>query len=126
MATVTLDTVTLSLASSPATMLFLDVPALEDTDSLIGEVRAYANGRTRSITKPGSTRTIPLAPDWVSAADIVTLKSWRGQTVLLRDPFGRKVWGVFYGVQVAERVIVGTGASTVSFTITEITYTEAV
>ena len=67
---------------------------------------------------------IPLAPDWVTGADIATLKSWRGRTVLMRDSYGRKMWGVFYGVEIEEYLI--SSASKVSIVLTEVSFSEVV
>ena len=125
MASVALDTVWLSLASDLTQSLQLEVSSLSDDDVVFGEVRRYAGGRDRSIVRKGRRRTFELSFDAVgNRAQIATLRGWTGLVVLLRDPFGRKAYCVFYGSPLSERIPVD--MPEVSLTLSEVTVSEAV
>lgn len=125
MASVALDTVILSLASDLTQMIPLDVSSLSEDDGVAGETRIYANGRVRSITRAGRRRTVPITFDLVQdRATLGRLRTWIGKTVLARDPYGRKLYGVFHGLSVTERIPVD--VVEVSLTLAEISYSEAV
>jgi hypothetical protein len=123
-ASVALDTVHLALASDLAMQLLLDVPGIEDDDQGFGEVRTYAGGRRRSVSRTGNARTISLAPDWMARAEVAQLRTWLGRVVLYRDPTGRKVYGVFHALSSSPYIV--NDMERVSFTLTEVTYSEAV
>lgn len=125
MASVTVPTVLIAPADDLAAQIELDVSALSDEDGVMGEVRTYASGRRRSVSRVGRARSLPIAFDVVGQRDLLALiKSWCGLVVFVRDPRGRKVWGVYYSVTVKEAIVVD--KAEVSFTLTEITYDESV
>lgn len=125
MAVVNLDTVLLAAQSDLSVLLELEVSSLDEQDAQPGQVRTYANGRRRSVTRAGISRTINLTFDVVAdRASLDLLRSWRGQVVLFRDPRGRKVWGVFYEIEIDENVAVD--IAEVSLSLTELTVSEAV
>jgi len=124
MASVALDTVYLALVSNLTAPLLLDVPGIDDDDEGFGEVRSYANGRQRSISGAGGRRTIDLEPDWLTRAEVALLRSWKKQMVLYRDPTGRKIYGVFHRVRSSPYIL--NQMERVSFTLTEVTFSEAV
>lgn len=123
MASTDLETVHLALVTDLTTQLLLDVPAIEDDDEDFGEVRSYANGRQRSVSRAGNLRTIGLEPDWLTRDDVALLRSWKRQLVLYRDPTGRKVYGIFYKVRTSPYIL--NDMERVAFVITELTYSEA-
>lgn len=124
MATVALETVVVSLASDLTQALALDVPGLTDSQVWNGEVRPYANGVERSVTRAGGSRSVPLEPDWMTAEELETLESWATLPLLFRDPKGRKFYGVFFALD-AEPYIVNDMAK-VSFTVQRISLSEEV
>ncbi len=69
-----------------------------------GSVQAFAGGRFRSISTEGvgGKQTFMLRD--VSSADIETLKSWIGETVLVRDNRGRRMFGTYYVVGYSDRM----------------------
>lgn len=95
-----------------------------ETSALDGEVKIFASGRKRSFTSVGDRRDMKLTLRDISDADLETLRLWRGQTVLLRDHFGRKIFGTFYSVDVHDRKTIG--LYDVSLTVQEVSYTEGV
>lgn len=72
----------------------------DDTDesSIEGRVGTYSGGRRRAITQEGVAATWQITLVQVSYTDTETLRSWMGETVLVRDNRGRKVYGVVLAV----------------------------
>lgn len=125
MASVQLEGVMLAPVSDLSAAVMLDVSSLEEDDDLDGEVRTYAGGRRRSITRAGRPRSFTLQFDVVQDRPLLdTLRGWKGQPVLARDPYGRKVFGVYYRLPISERIPVD--VVTVQMVLTEITFSEAV
>lgn len=100
MATVTLDRVYLHLASSLATYLTFFTAGRSDQRSVQGGVRRYANGRLRSVVRTGTMQQLPLTLLKVTDANLVTLDSWQGTLLLLRDVRGRVLFGSYYSLNV--------------------------
>ena len=69
-----------------------------ESDDLDVQVRTYAGGRRRIISTPKDTRSTPLTLRRVSAADVETLRIWRGRVLLLRDEQGWRRWGTYAGL----------------------------
>ena len=125
MAAVSLETVLLAAVSDPSTTLSLDVNSRSETDSLVGQVRAYAGGRQRSVARAGARRTVPIKFDVIANRPLLaTLRSWKGVPVLYRDPRGRKLYAVFFDLTIEEHIAVE--IAKVSLTLSEITITEVV
>jgi hypothetical protein len=97
----------------------------KEQNTLDGSVRKYAGGRSRVITSAADTRTSTMTFRAVSAADLETLRSWRGRVLLLRDPQGWRRWGTFLGVDVT-RMYQVPPIYDVSLTFTDLTYVEGV
>ena len=122
---VTLSTVWINLASTLSNyQSFPLMSALEVDTNQPGEVRTYAGGRLRLVTTAGVARTATLTLPECSRDQINWLQSVVGQTVLVRDDRGRKIWGTFLSPKVSENQYNTTGD--VTLTINEITYVEAV
>lgn len=66
--------------------------------SNIGEVKQLAGERFRSVTVAGEAGTFSFVLLDVPAADVETLKTWKGQTVQVRDDRGRVFVGVYHNV----------------------------
>ena len=87
-----------------------------------GEVRRYAGGRFRSITAAGTRGQQTFRLRDVSQTDVDTLVSWIGQTVIVRDNRGRRMFGTFFSVPVTDRM--DTSYYEVTLTVFEVTYDE--
>lgn len=105
MASITLDTLFLHDATDLSAYVAFDADlvSLSERASHSGEVRTYAGGRQRLITRPGEPRTINVKFEYVSPSEQQALRDWIGVLLLLRDPRGRKVYGVFHEMDVSER-----------------------
>lgn len=69
-----------------------------------GEVRRLAGGRFRGIGTLGVRRTQQFTLRDVEQADLDLLESWIGQTVLVRDKRGRRMFGVYWEVSYNDRM----------------------
>ena len=117
---VTLSTVWINLASTLSNyQSFPQMSTLSVDTNQPGQVRTYAGGRLRLVTTAGVARTAAVTRDQIN-----WLQSVVGQTVLVRDDRGRKIWGTFLTPKVTENQHNGNGD--VTLTINEITYSEAV
>lgn len=102
MAGITLDRLYLHRADDLATYLAFYTSGRGDQRSLDGEVRAYANGRNRIITRAGTARSLPVTVRQATDADLDTLEEWRGELLMLRDHRGRLVYGTYFTLAVAD------------------------
>jgi hypothetical protein len=129
-----MTTVTLAFAATfitdPTTglsvQLFKTDRAEQDVASV--DVRIYAGGRRRIISTPARVRSSALTFQRVSAADVETLRAWRGRILLLRDFQGWRRFGTFIGIG-ASAIFRGPSAPplyTVSLTWLDSDYSEAV
>lgn len=125
MASVTLTTGWLHLAASLSTYVTFDVQTVSESANRPVEVKRYAAGRLRSVVQPGVGRSIEIAGMHAARATVDTLRTWVGETVMWRDPMGRKVVGVFANIEVEEVVGVHTRPN-ISLTLQETTWDEAV
>lgn len=67
------------------------------SDKVGGGVESgYASGRSRSFSTADDDTTFQGTLQGLSSADRDWLRSKRGKAVCVRDPLGRKVFGVFY------------------------------
>lgn len=87
-----------------------------------GETRRMAGGRFRAIGTIGVRRTQEFAIRDVSYDDVLTLELWIGQTVLVRDNRGRRMFGVYWSVPTTDRM--DPNYFDVSLNVTEVTYEE--
>jgi hypothetical protein len=125
MATVLLETVLLAPASDLSAGVELDVSAVGEQGGRRGDVRWRANGRRVAVTRAGQKVSIPLTFDVVAdRALLAKIRSWEGVLLLYRDPRGRKAWCVFWQPDIEENVAVD--VATVSLTLEELSYSEAV
>jgi hypothetical protein len=119
------DDVWLCDVTNPAVTVAAGSPEREQTANLDGDVRYYAGGRARVITSQRDARTYPLTLTQLTVADVDLLMLWRGRVVLARDGLGRRVFGTFFSVGVSDRYLVGGWRSTVTISLTEVTYDES-
>jgi hypothetical protein len=124
-ASVTLSTVWINLASTLSNYQSFDqMSALQVDTNQPGEVRTYAGGRLRLVTTAGVARTATITIQEATRDQINWLQTYVGQTVLVRDDRGRKIWGTFLTPKVTENQHNGNGDVTI--VVNEITYVEAV
>lgn len=95
-----------------------------DADQMIGEVREMANGRLRSVARVTSRRILDITAVQVNEEYVERLREMRGKTVLFRDVWGRKIYGVYFEIQV--RDYRDRSGQDVTFTLQQISYVEAV
>lgn len=69
-----------------------------------GEVKQLAGERFRSVSVAGERGTFSFVMLDVPAADVATLRLWKGQTVQVRDDRGRVFTGVYFKVNPVEVV----------------------
>lgn len=124
MASVTLDSAFLAPASDLSDVLTFGTNGRSDKPSTPGEFRSYANGRRRLITTAGRDRQLDVTAVFLTLADAERLLAMSGQVVLFRDAWGRRVFGAFLGASV--RDYTDRLHQDVTFTLTEVTYSEAV
>jgi hypothetical protein len=68
-----------------------------------GEVRGYAGGRQRSFSAAGESTIVPFVLRDVSFATLITIRSWAGQAVQMRDHRGQNWAGVYFATDVVDR-----------------------
>lgn len=122
----TIEDVWLTDVADPSVSVRAASPERSSEVELDGEVRFYAGGRRRVITSARDTAKYPLTLQWLTDAQVATLTGWRGRVLLLRDAFGRRVFGSYLALDVKDVYVDGGRASIVSLTFTELTYSDAV
>lgn len=126
MAEITLTDATFNLASDLTDELTVVLTGETDASRRPATTRRYSAGRVRAITRPGVKKELGLSFDLATRAQLDTLVGWVGQTVLYRDPLGRRMWGVFGEVQANEIPGVDGDSVNVNLTLSEITFDEVV
>lgn len=109
--------------SNLSDVLMLDLDAETVDVSSPVSVRRYAGGRDRVVSSPGQSSQLSVTGSYITRAEYQSLLELVGVTVLFRDIRGRVVYGVIGSVSGSEAV---TDYVTVSFTLTEITFSEVV
>lgn len=135
--TVLLDRVFVNLATDP-TQYFSCGSAGgiggggQRADTLVqqGEFRSYANNNTRLILGSTSTRTLTIAFRALTPAQVTMAESFVGKTVLIRDTYGRKMYGAYTVITQADIPLSGDANTTLltdlQVNFTQVTYNEAV
>lgn len=87
-----------------------------------GAVEKFAGGRFRSITVEGLAGQQTFKLRDVTYADLETLITWIGETVLIRDNRGRRMFGTYFDVPYVD----GNDANyyDVTLNVTQVTYNE--
>lgn len=98
MATVTLTRVYLHVADDlvDSEAFYSSQPG--DTRTLTGEVRPYAAGRLRIITRTLRRQTIPLTLIDVSDVQLAWLDEHMGHEMVYRDPRARLLGGAYFAI----------------------------
>ena len=87
-----------------------------------GGVEGFAGGRQRSISVEGLAGSQTFMLRDVTDDDIETLKDWVGETVLVRDNRGRRMFGAYFNVEYADRMT--PGLYDVTLVVNEVSYEE--
>lgn len=125
MATVTLGTVWLNLASDPSVSLSLPTMAtLTINTGQDGEVRRLANGRLRLVKRAGQARSASVDIEGATRTEVEWLEDHVGDLVCVRDDRGRKFFGVYMAVDADE--IRANDYANVSLALVEVTHSEVV
>ncbi len=120
MASVMLSGVYLAPVSDLADVLVLNAAvSLAGASGVRGEIRTYAGGVTRLITRAGSVKTATVEVKRASRTTREQLAEWAGVLLLLRDGRGRCIYGSFLSVDEGENA--GLPVCDLSLTFTEIT-----
>lgn len=124
MATVTLDRCWLSIAAAPSVSTSFFTTGRGDSRTTIGSVRVYANGRKRVVARAGSASTLTVTARNLTSAQVMLIDSWRGQIVLFRDLWGRRLFCSFFTVTVTDYQ--DRQGQDVALTLSEVDVVEAV
>lgn len=120
MASVTLTEIWLHDASDPDSYVRLPLQEIAEQSQSHVEVREFAGGVLRTITRPIRRVSYPVRLVQVPSATVETLRGWEGTTLMLRDVRGRLVFGVFAGLEVSDWR--GEGSHDVQFTFQTVTH----
>lgn len=83
---------------------FLTMNSLKATTETSVEVRRYANGRTRLVTRAGQPQSMQVSLPLLTRTQVRWLTERAGKVLLVRDPTGRRFYGVFSTPTFDERV----------------------
>lgn len=122
---ITLTKVWVSLAATPSVSVSFFSAGRGDTRQTLGAVRPYANGRLRAISRSVSQQRLTITGRALTATQLASLDGWRGQIVLVRDVWGRKLYGTFFDLSVADYAAPNTYQD-VTFNVDQVTFIEAV
>ena len=126
MTSIAIDAAWFNLAADLTQSITMRLTGESDMTSRPVEVRRYAGGRVRAVTRPGTTKELSLSFEHADRSDMHQLEDWIGSTVLYRDPRGRRLWGVFGAVDEGELPGVGEDTVNVNLTFTQTTFDESV
>ena len=124
MAAVAIGLAVLSLAHDPSQRIAAYSSDWTEQTEQDGSVRVMANGRRRVVTRRGDSRQIGWTMPLLTKAEVETVKAWAGQIVMIRDSKGRKEYGVYFGVSVADYK--DRPAHAVTFALQSVSFSEVV
>jgi hypothetical protein len=90
-----------------------------------GQVEVFAEARVRPVSLEGELAQFAFGLLLVPHVDLVTLESWKGHMVLVRERFGQAFYGSYFKVS-AVPIRGRPGKYTVAITLDRATYTEGV
>ncbi len=122
MVAITLDRTFINLVATGALVSAYTGKGRSRSYKTTGAVEGFAGGRYRSIALEGVSGQQTFMLRDVSTANIETLKTWIGETVLIRDNRGRRMFGTYYEVTYNDRML--DNYYDVTLNVTEVTYNE--
>lgn len=126
MASISFSGVFLAPVSDLSDTLYLDTAlSVAGQNSKRGEIRMYAGGRTRLVTRPGTTETVNVSVNYTTQANRATVEGLVGDLILYRDGRGRKIYGAIFNVS-AQEITGYQELCNLSFTVTSVTHSEEV
>lgn len=96
-----------------------------DKRTVAGEVRVYANGRRRLVSRPARDQGLGMTARLCPAATVRWLDEHAGTLVLVLDARGRKLYATYFTLDVVDRRVPSVLAD-VPLQFSEVTYSEAV
>lgn len=127
MAQITLTDLWLHDSNNLASSIRIPLNKLQSVENSVeGTVRRYANGRLRYIRRPGDKDTLAVQLVMVPQATFEAIRAWSGKELMMRDPKGRKVFGIYGSVSANEQAGPTEYVRGVSFSFEEITDSEEV
>jgi hypothetical protein len=120
----TLNDVWISDGLNPSVAYVIQALSLQDITKVNGTVRTYAGGRQRAVSLQGTGKEVDLTVSLQDAATVTWLQGKLGSLLLLRDPFGLKVYGVMFELPRLQQVFSAYSDYTVKFLM--VTNSEAV
>lgn len=126
MTTLTLTELVAAPVSDLTDTIWLNVRTEDDSVSRPAQVRRYAGGRDRIISRPGTTQLLTFTALNVDRDTYLRLSDLVGQLALFREPRGRAVYGVMQSVSGQEWQARETTLGSVSFTVQSVTHSEIV
>lgn len=124
MATIELEGVWIHDAFSLLDFITFAGQALPLTAATSTEVRERAGGRLRRVSRPTRRQRMAVSGFTESKAVVDQLVDWAGETLMLRDAFGRKLFGIYAEITVSP--LEARAGWQLSFTFQQISYSEAV
>src|SRR5690349_4838281 len=122
MASITLTQTYINLVSSGALVAAYTARGRQRAYQGTGSTEPFAGGRFRSISTEGVAGSQVFTLRDVTDAQLDTLISWIGETVLVRDFRGRRMFGTYYNISYSDRM--KAGVYDVQITLNEVTYNE--
>lgn len=123
MASVVLDRAYLNLADTPSSSISGFTSGRAETLTVPGDVRRMANGRLRVVSRVGSATSLTVTFRALTPEQTQTLREWVGRTVLFRDVLGRKMYGVYFSVDVTDYA--DRSGHDAQLVLSEVTFSEA-
>lgn len=122
MASITLGMTYVNLVSTGALVKAYTGKGRARQHSQEGSVEKFAGGRFRSISVEGIEEVQTFMLRDLSYTDVLTLITWIGETVLVRDNRGRRMFGTYFSVPYTD----GSDANyyDVSLTVGAVSYNE--
>lgn len=125
MASMDLGTVWLNSAVDYSDALAVEyVTGVEFDPTQNGEVRVYAGGRLRDISWDGDQQVLTLTFGVMARTAVQWVEAHAGKPIVVRDPVGRKFFGVYRNPRITERR--GENAADVSLAVVATSASEVV
>lgn len=125
MPAVTLTELWLHTASDLSDSMTLGQQTWVEAFGLPVQVREYAAGRRRLVSRPGVERSLSVTVPYLARGSWLALLARVGSVQMMRDQRGRKWWGLIDAVN-GDEFVAQDMVRSVSFTFTAVTWSEVV